>query len=57
MTNLENYEIQNTQAKMDSMLKNSKLKSKSVKNLIDKTDVKNQVVTKHHNNEEEGDPY
>lgn len=46
LTNLELLEAQTSQAKMDAVVKKSKLNSKSMQQLITKSDVKDQVIKK-----------
>ena len=52
-TNLEMLEVMNSQAKMDSALKNMKLKSKSMQKIIQKADIQDQVIVKRHEEEEQ----
>ena len=52
-TNFEILESINSQAKMNSVLRNLKLKSKSMQTMIQQADIQDQVIVKHHDDEQQ----
>ena len=54
-TNQELLELRLAQEKMDKLVKKAKINSKSMQKLINKADVKDQVITKKHLQEGEGE--
>ena len=52
-TNFEILESINSQAKMNSVLRNLKLKSKSMQTMIQQSDIQDQVIVKRHDDEQQ----